>query len=262
MGYDMYIHDPMTDEEEAAHRRAREAFDAAVRERDGLPQTLPQYQDAKRRLDAARARMDKEGRSTELSRMVIEAGEEMRHLAVSHPGYEAAQQKVDAAYEALQATDVSYFRLNIHGMGVYRTVMDALGMLVTGYPQPSFPELPDGVTWEDVDAAVEEANPGAGDGLPVKAAAAVYVKELDAHLAWHPEPASGIAAHKFGSNDGWLVTPAEIEAALAAYRTHSAPQVMTLLGAALGDEGDSHSYWIEWITYLERARVRGGFKVH
>jgi hypothetical protein len=262
MGYDMYIHNPMTDEEEAAHRRAHQAFDTAVRERDSLPQALPQYQDAKRRLDAARARMEKEGRSTELSNMVIEASDEMRHLAVSHPGYKAAQQKVDAAYEAMQSTNVSYFRLNIHGMGAYRTVMDQLGMLVTDYDAPDFPELPDGVTWEDIEAAEEEPNPGAGDGLPVKAAAAVYVKELNAHLAWHPEPASGIAVHKLGSNDGWFVTPAEIEAALAAYRTHSAPQVMTLLGAALGDEGDSHSYWIEWITYLERARVRGGFKVH
>ncbi|MFE9250901.1 hypothetical protein [Streptomyces sp. NPDC007088] len=262
MGYDMYIHDPMTDEEEAAYRRAREAFDAAVSDRDGLPHALPEYQDAKRRLDTAKARMEKEGRSAELSRVVIEAGEEMRGLRLSHPGYKAAQQKVDAAYEAVQAADVSYFRLDIHGMGVYRTVMHQLGMLVTDYDAPDYPELPDGVTWEDVDAAKDEPTPGAGDGLPVKAAAAVYVKELDAHLAWHPGPASGITVHKLGSNGGWLVTPAEIEAALAAYRTHSAPQVMTLLAAALGDEDDSHSYWIEWITYLERARVRGGFKVH
>ncbi len=53
----------------------------------------------------------------------------------------------------------------------------------------------------------------------------------------------------------------ETEATLAAYRTHSAPQAMTLLGTALGDEGDSQSYWIEWLTYLERAPVRGGFTV-
>jgi hypothetical protein len=114
----------------------------------------------------------------------------------------------------------------------------------------------------DVDAAEEETNPGAADGLPIKAAAATYVKELTAHLAWHPEPASGIAVHKLGSNDGWLVTPQEIEAALAAYRTHSADQVKTLLASELGDEGDCTSYWIEWIAYLERAKARGGFKVH
>ncbi|MFC9117912.1 hypothetical protein ACFTWN_31835 [Streptomyces sp. NPDC057092] len=262
MGYDMYIHNPMTEEEEAAHRTASEAFDAAVRQRDGLPQDLPEYQDAQHRLDNARARMEKEGRSTELSRAVIEARAQVRHLIVSHPGYEAAQQKVDAAYEEMQTANVSYFRLNIHGMGAYRTVMHQLGMLVTEYNVPDFPELPDGLTWEDIDAVEGEANHGTADGLPVKAAAAAYVKELNAHLAWHPEPASGIAMHKLGSNDGWLVTPAEIEAALASYRTHSGPEVMTLLRATLGDDADSHSYWIEWVTYLERARVRGGFKVH
>ncbi len=37
----MCIHDPMANEEEAAHRRAREAFGTAVRERDDLPQYCP-----------------------------------------------------------------------------------------------------------------------------------------------------------------------------------------------------------------------------
>ncbi|MEU3877810.1 hypothetical protein [Streptomyces sp. NPDC029704] len=261
MGYDMHIHGPMTDEEEAAYRKAHEAYDAAVRERDELPAALPEYQEAKGVLEAVWARQegDEEVPSGVLAKTAAEAWQVMRDLERSHPGYPAAQQKVDAAYEALQDADISYFRLNIHDMGVYRTIMDKMGMLVTDYDLPDFPELPDGVTWKDVDAAEEEPTPGAADGLPVKAAAAVYAKELNAHLAWHPEPASGIAAHKLGSNSGWLVTPDEIEAALASYRTHSALQVMTLLGSALGD--DNHSYWTEWITYLERARVRGGFTV-
>lgn len=32
MGHDMYIHDPVTDEKEARYQKAREAFDAVVRE--------------------------------------------------------------------------------------------------------------------------------------------------------------------------------------------------------------------------------------
>ncbi|GAA3136149.1 hypothetical protein GCM10010521_22870 [Streptomyces rameus] len=32
MGHDMYIHDPVTDEEEARYQKARKAFDAVVRE--------------------------------------------------------------------------------------------------------------------------------------------------------------------------------------------------------------------------------------
>ncbi|MGW3954618.1 hypothetical protein ACWEKM_27635 [Streptomyces sp. NPDC004752] len=261
MGYDMYINDPMTDEEEATFQKAREAFEAAVRDRDGLPRAQAEYQAAQRRLEAARARMEQEGSSTELAMTVIEAGGEMHRLAVSHPGYRAAQQKVDEAYEALQTAHTSYFRLGIHGMGAFRTVMGMLGMLVTGYQTPDFPDLPDGVTWADIDAAEEEPNPEPTDELPIKAAAAVYVKERNAHLSWHPEPAPGIAVHKLGSNDGWLVTPQEIDAALAAYRTHNADEVKTLLATELGDEGDHTSYWIEWITYLERAKTRGGFKV-
>ncbi|MCX4681367.1 hypothetical protein OG413_45505 [Streptomyces sp. NBC_01433] len=261
MGYDMYIHDPMTAKEEAAYQTARAAFDEAVRERDELPHGLAEYQAARQRLDAAKARMKQEDQPAALTKIMIEAGEVMRHLAVSHPGYRAAQQKVDEAYEAMQTAHTSYFRLNIHGMGAYRTVMDELGMLVTGYQKPRFPDLPDGVTWEDVDAAEEETNPEVADVLPIKTAAATYVMELNAHLTWYLEPASGIAVHKLGSNDGWLVTPQEIEAALAAYRTHGADRVKTLLAAELGDEDDCTSYWIEWIAYLERAKARGGFKV-
>lgn len=262
MGYDMYINGPMTDEEEATYQKARAAFDSAVRERDELPHALAEYQTAKRRLETARARMEQEGRSTDLAKTVIEAGEEMRRLAVSHPGYRAAQQKVDETYEELQTAHTSYFRLNIHGMGAYRTIMHELGMLATDYQTATFPELPEGVTWEDIEAAEEDANPSAADGLPIKAAAAVFVKELDAHLSWHPEHTPGIAVHKLGSNDGWLVTPQEIEAALAAYRTHSADEVKSRLASELGGEGDTTSYWIEWIAFLERAKARDGFKVH
>ncbi|MFF3959178.1 hypothetical protein ACFYY1_39190 [Streptomyces sp. NPDC001890] len=262
MGYDMYINNPMTDEEEATYQKARAAFDTAVRERDELPHVLAEYQAAKRRRDTARARIKQEGRSTALTTTVIEAGAEMHSLAVSHPGYRAAQQKVHEAHEDLQTAHTSYFRLNIRGMGAYRTVMHELGMLATEYQKPSFPELPDGVTWEDVEAAEKKVNPEAADGLPIKAAAAIYAKELDAHLAWHPEHAPGIAVHKLGSNDGWLVTPQEIEAALAVYRTHSADEVKSQLASELGDESDCIGYWIGWIAYLERAKTRGGFKVH
>ncbi|MFE9250876.1 hypothetical protein [Streptomyces sp. NPDC007088] len=232
MDYDMYINGPMTDEEEATYQKARAAFDSAVRERDELPHALAKYQTAKRR------------------------------LAVSHPGYWAAQQKVDETYEELQNTHTSCFHLNIRGMGAYRTVMHELGMLATDYQAPAYPELPEGVTWEDIEADEDDPNPSATDWLPTAAAAAAFVKKLDAHLSWHPEHTPGIAVHKLGSNDRWLVTPQEIEAALAAYRTHSAEEVKSRLASELGDKGDTTSNWIEWIAFLKRAKARDGFKVY
>lgn len=173
-------------------------------------------------------------------------------LPRDHPDCEAAQAKVDAAYDAMYDADTSYFRLNIWGMGRYREYMDQLGMVATDYALPPWPDKPEEITWEDVEAVEEPAD---GSDLPVKAEAVAYVKQRDAHLVWHPDPPFGMALHKFGSNDGWLVTPEEITAALEAYRTHSGDEVKVIVGA------DRLDYWLKWIAYLERAQRRGGFRV-
>ncbi|MEV6791280.1 hypothetical protein AB0M87_04595 [Streptomyces sp. NPDC051320] len=181
---------------------------------------------------------------------------ERNSLPDRRPGDDdAAQEKVDAAYEALHAADISYFRLNIWGMSDYLYYMHQLGMLAVDYDMPSFPQLPDGITWDDMEAA--EAPPGDGSSLPVKAEAVAHLKAREAHVAWHPEPAFGIAQHKFGSNDGWLVTPQEIKAALESYRTHSGDEVKVIVGTGEG----RLEYWLKWIAYLERAQHRGGFRV-
>ncbi|MXM66103.1 hypothetical protein GR925_22290 [Streptomyces sp. HUCO-GS316] len=90
----------------------------------------------------------------------------------------------------------------------------------------------------------------------MKSAAVAYVEQREAHLAWHPKPPFGIALHKLGSNDGWLVTPEEITAALESYRTHSGDEVKVIVGDKELD------YWLKWIAYLERAQRHGGFRVH
>jgi hypothetical protein len=58
-----------------------------------------------------------------------------------------------------------------------------------------------------------------------------------------------------GSNDGWLVTPAEIEWALE-YRDDDEP-------LELCDDGaDWRLTWFDWLVYLRGAADHGGFRVY
>lgn len=171
------------------------------------------------------------------------------------PAWIALQERVTAASKAMGQTNTSYFRLNIWGMGRYREAMHTLGMLVLDNDHPSFPDLPDGVTWEDVEIV---EYPDQHEGEIPKPEAVAHHKANEAVLAWHMEPALGIEIHKFGSNDDWLVTPAEIRAALAAYRRADLPQIETALASAgIKDASD----WGRWIDYLTRAEQQGGFRV-
>lgn len=67
------------------------------------------------------------------------------------------------------------------------------------------------------------------------------------------EQPTGIPAYKFASNDRWLVSPAEITAALAVYDGLAQAEQDELFGS-LGD-------WDGWIAFLRRAVDRRGFRV-
>ncbi|MFD4394384.1 hypothetical protein [Kitasatospora sp. NPDC058478] len=66
-----------------------------------------------------------------------------------------------------------------------------------------------------------------------------------------PNPA-GIPRHKLATGDGWLVTPAEITAALAAYQR--APHDERTAVSALIDD------WDRWIEVLHIAGDHAGFR--
>lgn len=176
------------------------------------------------------------------------------NLPPGHADCVAAQEEVERTYEALRDADSSYFRLNIWGMSRYCEVMDQLGMVVSDYELPPFPHRPDGVTREEIDAFGDRVP---GEGTPFRPEVAAYWKQLLEHLSWHIEPAFGIALHKFCTNDGWLVTPEEIAAALESYRVHRAEEVKVIVGG----DAEELDYWIQWIAYLQRAQHRGGFRV-
>lgn len=157
--------------------------------------------------------------------------------------YEAAQAKVDAAYEAMDGSDPGYFRLNIWGMGRCYEYMAKRGMVYDAAspgPWPAYPELGPDATDEEEEAAeakYEELS------RPLKAA--------------HPDGGDTIPGFKFGSNDGWIVTPAECAAALAANAGYTPPTY-------LDDDGTEKpvTWWDEWLRFLQRGADNEGFTVH
>ena len=75
-----------------------------------------------------------------------------------------------------------------------------------------------------------------------------------ADLRWRAQTIpgkTGIPAFKLRSNDRWLVTPREIDEALAAYAKVPADQRAVL-------EADPR--WASWLRWLALARQRGGFE--
>jgi hypothetical protein len=72
----------------------------------------------------------------------------------------------------------------------------------------------------------------------------------DQHLAANYD-AQVIPRHKLWTNDGWLVTPSELTAAL-----QHAPEV------AMDRRQRPIPWWHQWLDYLDGARGHGGFRVH
>ena len=129
------------------------------------------------------------------------------------------------------------FRLNIWGMSRFADAMIELGMAHNSsstVTSEEWGELPD---QDEV-----------GDA---------YYEALDKLTGQHGNPAGNpnIPLHKFSSNDGWLVTPDEISAALEAWdnRTENLTEhtVKTM----------AEKHWGEWIAYLRLAATHEGFRV-
>lgn len=262
IGYDMSTVLPMNPAEQAVHDEAAQAFHAAVKERDSLPE------DAAGRLNTERVR-NTPGLDYD-----------------SHEAYDgrtkefiAAQNAVDAAYEKMNDTYRSYFRLNIWGMSRYITAMEALGMAfdapAAGRPDwPDWSILPDDETdavWDlagkmRTDLARQGCGPDGTPGTslavqdtePVRKELVDHVKAQLAVTLWTPDASKGLYLGKFSTNDDWWVTPAEIRAALDIYRQQSG----TAVGGILKQAGiTDSSYWMKWIGYLQYAETHGGFTV-
>ncbi|WP_328404031.1 hypothetical protein OHS70_34340 [Streptomyces sp. NBC_00390] len=141
----------------------------------------------------------------------------------------------------------NYFRL---GAFQGATVIDAMtnfGM-VTDVPAPAWPRMADfGLTGEELYLG-DEATAEQKAALDKLRAALIEARD------WaEPEPA-GIPGFKLRYNEGRLITPAELGAALTAYEAHPHYDIAEM---PVGD-----LTWGRWTAFMRRARDLGGIRVH
>jgi pimeloyl-ACP methyl ester carboxylesterase len=161
------------------------------------------------------------------------------------PERAAAQEKVDAAYDAMRADERDYFRLNLRGGSWVADVMLELGAAFEAPHelQPPWPQPEDyGTTYDKAwdDEATDDATKK-------------YREAHDRVLMWHGPEIPGIPVHKIaGSNDGWIVTPAEIAAALRIISTKTPEEILAAAGNAR-----MAAIFTRWLAFLRGAMEEG-----
>jgi len=120
-----------------------------------------------------------------------------------------------------------------------------------GPPGPH-PTLPQPASYGASSEEYDDYRDGTDRGEPVQPSPALvaYLDARDEHLAADYD-AQVIPRHKLWTNDGWLVTPDELDAAL--------PHAPT---TALDRRQRPIPWWRQWLDYLDGARGHGGIRVH
>lgn len=179
--------------------------------------------------------------------------------------YARAQDAVMEASRESDAAEVSYFRLNMWGMSAFADVMYEIGMAFDDEPHPDWPKYEDyGVTQEQVEV-IEYPDYDSGATLTdgQREATGRYLAEQQRVLAWHGKEVPGIPIGKFGSNDGWIVTPAECKGALAIYMAKLDEVGRDDMDNLLRNKiGERFGKWGQWLAYLNGAITHDGFEVH
>jgi hypothetical protein len=150
--------------------------------------------------------------------------------------------------------ELEYFRMNIWMMGEARQAMFERSMLNVHPPYPPFPGCGE-FGLEERPAFWDE------DGEPIKypldTAEGMYQRACE--CVHSGDSGGSIPVYKLMSNDGWRITPEEIERSLAEY-TAAPPPCITL---RFEDSTTSElEWWGEWIDWLRGAAHHGGFEVY
>lgn len=194
---------------------------------------------------------DVEDRKAE-ARQVFDKAVRARDENTNPDKAEELQEAVVKAYDEMDRVDKNYFRLNIFGMSRMYDDMAKLSM-VEDVRTPDFPQAGDfgvqGDVFYDLDEEARKTHPVFGP----------YARAIDEHLS-ASFGASVIPGHKFGSNDGWLVTPDEIRAALAKLEALPDTDLVPVRDQWATDAGDN--VFDDWVGFLRFAADRGGFRVY
>jgi hypothetical protein len=158
------------------------------------------------------------------------------------------EQRHRAAWKQYWHADGARYHLSNRQMGDAITVMEHTGM-ARRVPTPAFPTPADyGASADEYDNWREASD--RGHPTPPSAALADYLEALDRHRRANYN-AQVIPVHKLWTNDGWLLTPDELAAALPHAPANATDRRQRPL-----------PWWTQWLTYLDTARGHGGVRVH
>ncbi|MFJ3229946.1 hypothetical protein [Streptomyces sp. NPDC086787] len=159
-------------------------------------------------------------------------------------GYDIYIQATDGK---LAEGDENYFRFAWTAMPRTLDAMANFGML-TELPVPSVPPL------SAYGLATDDFQPGTPPDQATANRIAEFRAAYQAALDYGESKPTGIPSYKLQVNGGFLVTVAEISAALAAYAAHPHADVAEM---PMGDPT-----WRSWTTFLRRAQKRGGLRTY
>ena len=158
------------------------------------------------------------------------------------------EQRHRAAWKQYWHADGARYHLSNRQMSDAITVMEQAGM-ARQVPAPPFPQPSiHGASSDEYDAYLDAVD--RGDTVQPGPELAAYLDARDEHLQANYD-AQVIPRHKLWTNDGWLITPEELTAALP-----HAPS------SAVDRRQRPIPWWRQWLEYLEAARGHGGVRVH
>ena len=158
------------------------------------------------------------------------------------------EQRHRAAWKQYWHADGARYHLSNRQMGDAITVMEHTGM-ARRVPTPAFPKPADhGASSAEYDDWLDASDRGHPTQPSVELAD--YLDALDRHQRANYD-AHVIPVHKLWTNDGWLLTPDELAAALP-----HAP------ASALDRRQRPIPWWHQWLDYLDTAQGHGGVRVH
>jgi hypothetical protein len=157
------------------------------------------------------------------------------------------EQRQRAAWKQYWHADGARYHLSNRQMGDAITVMERTGM-ARQVPTPAFPRPVDyGTSGQEYEEYLDATD--RGQVVQPSPALANYLNALEEHLAANYD-AEVIPRHKLWTNDGWLITPTELTAALP-----HAP------ATALDRRQRPIPWWTQWLHYLDSGRGHGGVRV-
>jgi hypothetical protein len=153
-----------------------------------------------------------------------------------------------AAWKQYWHADGARYHLSNRQIGDAITVMEQVGM-ARRVPTPPVPRPHHyGASSDDYDAWQDAT--ARGDPTHPSPELTEYLTALDQHQRAN-YGAQVIPVHKLWTNDGWLLTPEELDAAL-----FHAP------ASAVDRRQRPIPWWTQWLDYLDVARGHGGVRVH